>query len=467
LVSFIWNSKAIAMDWRGVPRAVYDEAGKEIWRGEFGPFGEPLYERGVVSNYIPFRLYGMYKDMETGLYYNVRRYYDWRVGRYLQPDPVSELNLYIYVNNSPYDVVDPLGMFETQMQLFGASPLGHVGSPNHEKITEKAIESLRNNQGYGILYQHGFRVENWSGGPWLYGVIAQCRGYEDRVAQGANRADCFYEDDSSYHCDNSNFAGCYAKSQIVINPWASGLVECSFDWYYWLNWRIIPCGWKTIRQTVFVPVRAPRYESTPLVGRISEKTILYRDDRPIITDQTLLGTITKWQYNPSQQYAVAEVEFRTDYEKLGQLIHPVQDFWSHSNAIYVPGCAVGVCISFAFSKGKLVCSRWACGVYSRRYFWPTIRADLPSEQEAKTAGLKTGTYGSGIWGALIDKLCTGVGCDAHCKLNKDAPGVNRLIFNPCDGNIQRDAYYEAESRAISSTIYHLDKFCRNAPNLCR
>jgi hypothetical protein len=80
----------------------------------------------------------------------------------------------------------------------------------------------------------------------------------------------------------------------------------------------------------------PRYESTPLVGRISEKTILYRDDHPIITDQTLLGTITKWQYNPSQQYAVAEVEFRTDYEKLGQLIHPVQDFLSHSDAIYVP-----------------------------------------------------------------------------------------------------------------------------------
>jgi len=85
----------------------------------------------------------------------------------------------------------------------------------------------------------------------------------------------------------------------------------------------------------------------------------------------------------------------------------------------------------------------------------------------QNAGLKTGTYGSGIWVALIDKLCIGVSCDAHCKLNKDAPGVNRLIFNPCDGNIQKDAYYGAESRAISSTIYHLDKFCRNAPNLCR
>jgi hypothetical protein len=26
------------MDWRGVPRVIYDEAGREIWRGEFGPF---------------------------------------------------------------------------------------------------------------------------------------------------------------------------------------------------------------------------------------------------------------------------------------------------------------------------------------------------------------------------------------------------------------------------------------------
>jgi uncharacterized protein RhaS with RHS repeats len=64
------------MDWRGVPIAIYGELEREIWRGEFGPFGEPLYERGLVSNYIPFRLYGMYKDIETGLYYNVRRYYD-------------------------------------------------------------------------------------------------------------------------------------------------------------------------------------------------------------------------------------------------------------------------------------------------------------------------------------------------------------------------------------------------------
>jgi RHS repeat-associated protein len=142
----------------------FDNAPERIAREEkFSSFGESLYERGV-SNYIPFRLYGMYKDTETGLYYNVRRYYDWRIGRYLQPDPVSDLNLYVYVNNSPYDAVDPLGMFETAIKIRAEVYLGpityvyrHVGAPKHEEITEEAIKAL----GYPKLSQYGFRIDDW------------------------------------------------------------------------------------------------------------------------------------------------------------------------------------------------------------------------------------------------------------------------------------------------------------------
>jgi len=232
----MWNDKAIVMDWRGVPRVIYDEGGREVWRGGFGPFGEPLYERGIVSNYIPFRLYGMYKDMETSLYYNVRRYYDWRVGRYLQPDPVSDLNLYAYTNNSPYNAVDPLGMFETEMRNYPFAFL-HIGKPRHEEITEDAIKELHYQKYYPILYNHGFRVDQWGGpnaGFCISTLCAECRTsfviknvnpnppYDyvvyDTVAQGANRADCLYWDDSSYHCDNSNFDGCWRKWRMIDTP---------------------------------------------------------------------------------------------------------------------------------------------------------------------------------------------------------------------------------------------------------
>jgi RHS repeat-associated protein len=188
----------------------FDNTSVEKYCGaEFGPFGEPLYERGVVSNYIPFRLYGMYKDMETGLYYNVRRYYDWRIGRYLQPDPVSDLNLYVYANNSPYDAVDPVGMFETAIKIKAKVYLGpivyvyrHSGAPKHEEITEEAIKAL----GYPKLSQYGFRIDDWEGGLQFQVGIAtlQCRKEANRVSQGVNIADCLFKDNSSYHCDNSN-----------------------------------------------------------------------------------------------------------------------------------------------------------------------------------------------------------------------------------------------------------------------
>ncbi|MFZ8804356.1 MAG: RHS repeat domain-containing protein [Candidatus Calescibacterium sp.] len=241
----MWNDKAIAIDWRGVPRVIYDEAGKEVWRGEFGPFGEPLYERGIVSNYIPFRLYGMYKDMETGLYYNVRRYYDWRVGRYLQPDPVSDLNLYVYVNNSPYDLVDPVGMFQTTMRVTKTvwvppTDSWHEGHAIHERITENAINEaswcFTTDGARRSICCHKDRVENWDMEPEVCFAYDQfclrCRTYANRVAQGANRADCLYATKSYFHCDNSNFAGCYDIAWQLSRPAI----------YYLINRRCVDIG---------------------------------------------------------------------------------------------------------------------------------------------------------------------------------------------------------------------------------
>ncbi len=60
----------------------------------------------------PIRFQGQYHDHETGLHYNRYRYYDPRVGRFVNQDPISYgggFNLYEYVPN-PIDWVDPWGL---------------------------------------------------------------------------------------------------------------------------------------------------------------------------------------------------------------------------------------------------------------------------------------------------------------------------------------------------------------------
>ncbi|WP_242600500.1 RHS repeat-associated core domain-containing protein, partial [Erwinia billingiae] len=58
------------------------------------------------------RFQGQYLDRETGLHYNLFRYYDPVGGRFTQPDPIGlmgGLNEYAYAPN-PLNWVDPLGL---------------------------------------------------------------------------------------------------------------------------------------------------------------------------------------------------------------------------------------------------------------------------------------------------------------------------------------------------------------------
>jgi RHS repeat-associated protein len=451
------------MDWRGVPRAVYDELGREIWRGKFGSFGEPLYERGVVSNYIPFRLYGMYKDMETGSYYNVRRYYDWRVGRYLQPDPVSDLNLYAYTNNSPYNAVDPVGMFKTAMR-----PLGfphHVGYPHHEKITEDAV----NNLGYSKLKWFGPAEDYWSfkDSPWLYSV-AQCRGYKNKLAQGANRADYFYEDDSSYHFDNNNFSGCRLVAERLLFPKSRGVlfrgcVDCSGG------------------------SQPPSYPSGGGPGKGEGgggggcSVSIQRLKEKAMPSECYKAGCRDWQ-----------CFFRApeDYETLGRYLHPVQDFWSHSNSVFVSTCTKKTCASSFLGT----CLDWECAEYGVvSYYSKTKIPEYLDDLRTLATGLYGGSKWDYSWSASDDISCqkaiSFIGsryppCDlqakvfTHCMLNKDDnAGPDRDCMHACDqgdwpgdcggdDNGQRYAFWDARNRALTSTIHYLSSFCQEAPNLC-
>ena len=60
------------------------------------------------------RLPGQYADVETGLHYNLNRFYDPQIGRYITRDPIGingGANQYVYANGTPLLLTDPLGLF--------------------------------------------------------------------------------------------------------------------------------------------------------------------------------------------------------------------------------------------------------------------------------------------------------------------------------------------------------------------
>jgi len=101
------------------PVLATDEGGAVAWEAAFSAFGDPsLAAQNRVQQ--PLRTPGQYEDSESGLNYNLARYYDPKTGRFLSEDPalesgsplfsqIQENNAYAYLRNNPANAVDPDG----------------------------------------------------------------------------------------------------------------------------------------------------------------------------------------------------------------------------------------------------------------------------------------------------------------------------------------------------------------------
>jgi RHS repeat-associated protein len=115
-------------DHRGAVRAVTSaepdaSTRKTLWRGDPGPWGRSPATDAATSRFDPrLRLVNQLADEETGLSYNVARYYDAASGRFISPDPAGiadtlerdvpdalRLDLTAYAAGQPSRYFDPDG----------------------------------------------------------------------------------------------------------------------------------------------------------------------------------------------------------------------------------------------------------------------------------------------------------------------------------------------------------------------
>lgn len=114
--------------------AYVSDQGEIVARFHYDPFGETIHESGELKDLFRFRFSTKYLDDETLFYDYGRRFYDPWLGRWLNRDPVGEVdgaNLYAMLKNCPISKIEFMGLFEIYTHSRG---WGHVGVTDDKKL---------------------------------------------------------------------------------------------------------------------------------------------------------------------------------------------------------------------------------------------------------------------------------------------------------------------------------------------
>ncbi|EKK5419010.1 RHS domain-containing protein [Enterobacter hormaechei] len=166
-------------DLNGAPLEVTDERSAVRWSGQYGSFGEVRHQSEGFSRLVnrtamahqPLRYAGQYADGETGLHYNLFRYYDPQVGRFIVQDPIGlngGWNLYQYAPN-PLGWIDPLGLKYShsaknpkEFHAVVNEKWGHKMTASEMREVQKTIDNIKLNRPAfprdGIPFENNFKI---------------------------------------------------------------------------------------------------------------------------------------------------------------------------------------------------------------------------------------------------------------------------------------------------------------------
>jgi RHS repeat-associated protein len=137
---------AVVTDLVGTPTELVTPDGRVAWHTTSNAWGRTVAVGGDDGLDCPLRFPGQYHDAETGLHYNLFRYYSPDTAAFLTPDPLGlapSPNDHSYVSN-PLTAIDPLGLYEVPEGVDEVWDRGTYPSAEHsfQKHWEKHAEPL-------------------------------------------------------------------------------------------------------------------------------------------------------------------------------------------------------------------------------------------------------------------------------------------------------------------------------------
>ncbi|MGK9176045.1 RHS domain-containing protein, partial [Yokenella regensburgei] len=147
----------------GTPERMTDIEGELRWEGQNSAWGKLLREATHKAIDYPqnLRMQGQYLDRETGLHYNLFRYYDPDCGRFTQHDPIGlagGINLYRFAPNALV-WMDPLGLATAIVYWLAPSPDQSIDATGHYTVKVMGDKILHTHQygGYEDFVNEGGR----------------------------------------------------------------------------------------------------------------------------------------------------------------------------------------------------------------------------------------------------------------------------------------------------------------------
>ena len=159
----------------GSVKSVTNQAGDEVWKADYLPFGTQYMKNKLDSEFEEDDLgfTGKCYDKDAGLYYFNARWYDADTGRFTSEDPAADSNNpnnYSYCANNPLSNTDPTGLYiaadgsdqvgpPAPANLGGTPPTGGpgAGGPNSTNKyrndgTLKSSRTIENNTQTTVYY---------------------------------------------------------------------------------------------------------------------------------------------------------------------------------------------------------------------------------------------------------------------------------------------------------------------------